>query len=270
MLPALLSVLLLGFLLGMRHATDPDHVVAVTTIVSRRRTTAGAAMIGALWGLGHTLTILVVGTGIILLGWVIPPRVGLSLELSVGVMLIGLGGMNLTGVLQRITESVTPASGPPGTVHSHVHAHGDYVHSHVHAHEPEVHPHEPAQTPLGKLDRWLGSLGLYQAVRPLIVGVVHGLAGSAAIALLVLTTIGSTAWSVLYLLLFGAGTIAGMMLVTVGIAWPLAYAGTRFPRLPQGLRVASGVLSLVFGLALAYQIGVVDGLFGGQPVWTPR
>jgi cytochrome c biogenesis protein CcdA len=256
---SLLAIGVVGFFLGMRHATDPDHVVAVTTIVTRHRTKAGAAMIGALWGLGHTLTILVVGTGIILLGWVIPPRVGLSLELSVGVMLIALGGMNLTGVL-----------GPQDTVHSHAHAHGDYVHSHAHAHEPEAHPHEPGQTPLGRLDLRLGSLGLYQTVRPLIVGVVHGLAGSAAVALLVLTTIGSSAWSVFYLLLFGAGTIAGMMLVTVGMAWPLAYAGARLPRLTQGLRLASGVLSLVFGLAMAYQIGVVDGLFGGQPVWTPR
>ena len=227
---SLLAVCVLGFFLGMRHATDPDHVIAVTTIVSRQRTTAGAAMIGALWGVGHTLTILVVGAGIILLGWVIPPRVGLSLELSVGVMLIVLGFMNLTGVLQRITESVTP--------------------------------------------RRLGGLGLYQTLRPLIVGVVHGLAGSAAVALLVLATIGNTGWAILYLLVFGLGTIAGMMLITAGIAWPLAYAGayagTRFAGLPHKLRLASGVISLVVGLALAYRIGVVGGLFGADPRWTPR
>ncbi len=268
---SILAVGVLGFFLGMRHATDPDHVIAVTTIVSRHRTTAGAALIGALWGVGHTLTILVVGAGIILLGWVIPPRVGLSLELSVGLMLIVLGIMNLTGVLQRITERVTPATGPPGMVHAHPHPHGDYVHTHVHGHEPEAHPHAPEQTPLARLDRWLGRLGPYQTVRPLIVGVVHGLAGSAAVALLVLTTIGNnTAWSILYLLLFGVGTIAGMMLITAGIAWPFAYAGARFPRLPYRLRVASGVISLLFGLALAYQIGVVDGRFGAHPTWTPR
>ena len=267
---SLLAVCVLGFFLGMRHATDADHVIAVTTIVSRHRTTAGAALIGVLWGVGHTLTILVVGTGIILLGWVIPPRVGLSLELSVGVMLIVLGIMNLTGVLQRITETVTPAGGPAGTVHAHPHPHGDYVHSHVHGHEPEAHLHTPDQTPLARLDRWLGRLGLYQTARPLIVGVVHGLAGSAAVALLVLATIGNTAWSILYLLLFGVGTIAGMMLVTASIAWPVAYAGARFPRLPHRIRVASGVISLLFGLALAYQIGVVDGLFGARPTWTPR
>jgi high-affinity nickel-transport protein len=267
---SLLAVCVLGFFLGMRHATDPDHVIAVTTIVSRQRTTAGAAMIGALWGVGHTLTIVVVGAGIILLGWVIPPRVGLSLELSVGLMLIVLGLMNLTGVLQRITESVAPPAGPPGPMHAHPHPHGDYVHTHVHGHEPEAHPHTSDQTPLARLDRRLGGLGLYQMARPLIVGVVHGLAGSAAVALLVLTAIGNTVWSILYLLLFGVGTIAGMMLITAGIAWPLAYAGARFTRLPHRLRVASGVISLLFGLALAYQIGVVDGLFGAHPTWTPR
>ncbi len=282
---SLLAVCVLGFFLGMRHATDPDHVIAVTTIVSRHRTTAGAAVIGALWGVGHTLTILVVGAGIILLGWVIPPRVGLSLELSVGIMLIVLGLMNLTGVLQRITEIVTPPAAapladsppaapphpaPPHTMHAHLHPHGDYVHSHVHGHEPETHPHAADQTPLARIDRWLGRLGLYQAARPLVVGVVHGLAGSAAVALLVLTTIGNTAWSILYLLVFGLGTIAGMMLITAGIAWPFTYAGTRYARLPDRLRVASGVISLVVGLVLAYRIGVVDGLFGANPRWTPR
>ena len=267
---SLLAVCVLGFFLGMRHATDPDHVIAVTTIVSRHRTTAGAALIGALWGVGHTLTILVVGAGIILLGWVIPPRVGLSLELSVGVMLIVLGFMNLSGVLQRITESVTPPGGPPDTVHAHAHPHGDYVHTHAHGHRPEAHPHAPDQTPLARLDRRLGGLGLYQTVRPVIVGVVHGLAGSAAVALLVLATIGNTGWAVLYLLVFGLGTIAGMMLITAGIAWPMAYAGARFAGLPHKLRLASGVISLMVGLGLAYRIGVVDGLFGADPRWTPH
>ena len=267
---SLLAVCALGFFLGMRHATDPDHVIAVTTIVSRHRRPSSAAVIGLLWGVGHTLTILVVGVGIILLGWVIPPRVGLSLELSVGIMLIVLGIMNLTGVLQRITETVSPAADAPERIHVHPHPHGDYVHTHVHGHEPDTHPHAPDRTPLARLDRVLGSLGPYQAARPLVVGVVHGLAGSAAVALLVLAAIGNTGWSILYLLVFGAGTIVGMMLITAGIAWPMVYAGGRFAWLPHRLRVASGVISLVVGLALAYRIGVVDGLFGAHPNWTPR
>ena len=263
---SLLAVTVLGFFLGMRHATDPDHVIAVTTIVSRHRTAGGAAAIGALWGVGHTLTIMVVGAGIILLGWVIPARVGLSLELSVGVMLIVLGLMNLSGVLQRVTDSLTPSA----KVHAHPHPHGDYVHTHIHGHDPESHPHAADQTPLSRLDRWFGKLGLYQILRPLIVGVVHGLAGSAAVALLVLTTIGNTGWAVLYLLVFGVGTIVGMMLITAAIAWPFTYTGRRLAGLPHGLRVASGVISLAVGLALAYRIGVVDGLFGANPRWTPR
>jgi high-affinity nickel-transport protein len=265
-----LAVVALGFFLGMRHATDADHVIAVSTIVSRHRTRAGAAIIGGLWGIGHTVTILAVGAGIVLFGWVIPPRLGLSLELSVGVMLILLGLMNLSGVLRRVTEAVTPTGPEPGQVHAHAHAHGDYIHTHVHGHQPEAHPHRPDRTPLARLDRLLGGLGLYQMLRPLIVGMVHGLAGSAAVALLVLTTIGDSAWAVIYLLVFGVGTIAGMMLITAGLAWPLRGATARFPGFPRGLRVASGVVSLVAGLAIAYQIGVVDGLFGADPRWVPK
>jgi high-affinity nickel-transport protein len=207
-----LAIAALGFFLGMRHATDADHVIAVTTIVSRHRSVRTAAWIGALWGLGHTLTILVVGGTIILFGWVIPPRVGLSMELSVGLMLVALGIMNLTGTWQGIQ----------------------------------------------------GALGLTQLVRPLVVGIVHGLAGSAAVALLVLAALQSTSWSLLYLLVFGLGTIAGMMLFTAGISIPFALSGTQFTRLHRGLRIASGALSLGFGLFLAYQVGVVHGLFTGQ------
>jgi high-affinity nickel-transport protein len=266
----LLAVILLGFFLGMRHATDPDHVIAVTTIVARRRGGGGAARIGALWGIGHTLTIMVVGAGIILLGWVITPRLGMSLELAVGAMLVVLGLMNLSGGNFDITESDTAGGHGHARVHAHPHPHGDYVHTHAHAHDPESHPHAPEQTPLARLDRRLGSLGAYHVMRPLVVGTVHGLAGSAAVALLVLTTIRDPLWSVLYLLVFGVGTIAGMMLITAAIAWPFARAGARSARLQRGLRVASGLVSLGFGLVLAYRIGVVDGLFGASPSWTPR
>ena len=248
----LAAIAVLGFFLGMRHATDPDHVIAVSTIVTRVRGARSAALIGAVWGVGHTLTIMIVGGGIILLGWVIPARVGLSLELAVGVMLIVLGGLNLTGL------------------HAHPHQHGDYVHSHVHQHDPEVHPHLPDQTPMGWLDRHLRGLGLYQLLRPLLVGVVHGLAGSAAVALLVLTTIRNPAWAIGYLLIFGLGTITGMMLITVLIALPMVYSARRVATFSRGLRVASGLVSLGFGLFLAYRVGVVAGLFTSRAEWTPR
>ena len=138
-----LAILALGFFLGMRHATDPDHVIAVTTIVSRHRRAGSAALIGALWGVGHTLTILIVGGGIILFRWVIPIRVGLSMEFSVGLMLIVLGIMNLTGILQLIAESRTTTREGHSGHHSHPHPHGDYVHTHPHGHDPEAHPHDP-------------------------------------------------------------------------------------------------------------------------------
>jgi high-affinity nickel-transport protein len=258
---SLLAIAALGFFLGMRHATDPDHVIAVTTIVTRARAARSAALIGAVWGVGHTVTILVVGSGIILLGWVIPTRVGLSMEFSVGIMLIVLGAMNLTGILGRVTEGLSAAGQAAGRLHAHPHQHGDYVHSHVHGHDPETHPHAPDQTPVGWLDRHFGTLSAYQWLRPLIVGVVHGLAGSAAVALLVLTTIRNPGWAVAYLFIFGVGTIVGMMLITTLIALPVAYSERRLATLHRGLRLASGLISLGFGIFLAYRIGVVDGLF---------
>jgi high-affinity nickel permease len=266
----LLSIIALGFFLGMRHATDPDHVIAVTTIVARYRKISHAALIGVFWGVGHTLTILMVGSGIILFGWVIPARVGLSMEFSVGLMLIFLGVLNLTGMLQWITDTLSTAGGIAGAAHAHPHSHGDYVHTHPHQHEPEAHPHASSQTPLGWLDRHLGQLGLYQIARPLFVGLVHGLAGSAAVALLVLTTIRNPKWAIAYLLVFGVGTIAGMMLITGAMVLPFAYAGQRFSRLNRGLRIASGLISVAFGLFLVYEIGFVNGLFTTHPNWTPH
>jgi high-affinity nickel permease len=261
------SIIALGFFLGMRHATDPDHVVAVTTIVSRQRSIRQAAAIGALWGLGHTITILVVGSAIILFGLVIPPRVGLTMELSVGLMLILLGILNLSGIMRWISETVTPL---PSGQHSHLHGHGDYVHSHPHAHSPEKHGHAESATPVGWMDRTFGRLGLYQVVRPLAVGIVHGLAGSAAVALLVLTTIRVPAWAVVYLLVFGVGTVAGMMLITAAIAVPFTFSEKRFARLNRGLGLFSGVLSLAFGLFIVYQMGFIHGLFTRNPNWVPH
>jgi high-affinity nickel permease len=263
----LLSIVALGFFLGMRHATDPDHVIAITTIVSRQRSVRVAALIGAFWGLGHTITILVVGSAIILFGLVIPPRVGLTMELSVGLMLVLLGILNLSGIMRWIAETFTPSQLGH---HSHPHGHGDYIHSHPHGHSPEKHGHAEEATPVGWMDRTFGRLGLYQVVRPLAVGIVHGLAGSAAVALLVLTTIHIPSWSVLYLLVFGIGTVAGMMLITAAIAVPFTYSEGRFARLNRGLGVISGLGSLAFGLFIVYQIGFVNGLFAHNPTWVPR
>ena len=265
-----LSLISLGFFLGMRHATDPDHVIAVSTIVTRQRTIRSAIVIGSLWGVGHTLTIVVVGGAIIVFSIVIPPRLGLTMEMVVALMLIVLGLWNLTGVLQRIREIPTVGRGRARPLYAHVHSHGDYVHSHLSGPAPAQHGHGENQTPAAWLDRRFGRLGLYQVIRPLVVGVVHGLAGSAAVALLVLALIRNPWWALAYLVLFGMGTIAGMMLITAAIAAPLAYASMRSSRLERHLRIASGLLSLGFGLFLVYQIGVVNGLFTGPPVAPPE
>lgn len=263
------AILALGFMLGVRHATDPDHVVAVTTIVTGQRSVRRAALVGAAWGVGHTLTIFLVGGAIILFKWAIPPRLGLGMELAVAIMLIVLGIANVTGTVRWIRrQQAMPVT--KSEIHSHAHSHGDYVHSHPHAHSPEAHPHADDATPLAQIDRRLASAAPYRLVRPLVVGVVHGLAGSAAVALLVLAAIKTPIWSLAYLLIFGVGTIAGMMMITAAISVPFALGGAHFARLERSLRVASGLISLAFGLVVAYQIGIVDGLFKAEANWTPR
>ncbi len=210
----LLLTFVASLLLGMRHATDPDHIVAVTTIVSRERSLWKANGIGVLWGLGHTLTIFLVGGVIVVFKLAFSARLGLSLELSVAVMLIVLGVLNLTGVRSK--------------------------------------EHAPS------------------SVRPFFVGIIHGLAGSAAATLLILPLIEDPRWAVLYLAVFGIGTIIGMATVTLSVAAPAVYAGARVARLQSWLRVSSGAVSLAFGIYLTYKIGLVDGLFTSAPHWTPR
>lgn len=201
-----------SLLLGMRHATDADHVVAVSTIVNGERRLWRSSRIGVMWGLGHTLTIFVVGGAIVLFKLAFTPRLGLSMEFCVALMLMILGYLNLSSS-GRVVES------------------------------PQL--------------------------RPFFVGAVHGMAGSAAATLLVLPLIDDTRWAVLYLGVFGLGTIAGMALVTLAIAAPAIYVGVRLVGLQRGIRVASGVVSLAFGAYLGYKVGFVDGLFTRDPFWTP-
>ena len=264
-----LSIIAIGFFLGMRHATDPDHVIAVTTIVSRQNKISRAALTGIFWGVGHTLTIFVVGTAIILFDVVIPARIGLGMEMSVAVMLVILGLMNVTAFM-RSARSIATGPQVAATVHTHPHSHGDYIHTHPHGHAPESHPHAPDKTPLAWADRLFGRIGIYRYLRPLLVGVVHGLAGSAAVALLVLTTIRDPRWAIAYLLVFGVGTVAGMMLITMSIASAFTFFGKKHANFSSRLALASGLLSLGFGLLLVYQIGFASGLFSGHPQWTPH
>ncbi|PYU17350.1 MAG: high-affinity nickel-transport family protein [Acidobacteria bacterium] len=225
-----LAILVVGFLLGMRHATDPDHVIAVSTIVSRERSIPKAGLIGILWGCGHTLTIAIVGSAIILFGVVIPPRAGLTMEFSVGLMLILLGVLNLTGAMKWLSEKFSLSHPRVTGTHAHVHEHGHHLHFHWHSHSAAQEHHA---------DR------------------------------LVLSTIRSPKWALLYLLIFGIGTIAGMMLITAAMALPFSFAGHRFTWLNRSLILGSGVLSLCFGVFVCYDVGFVNGLFSGHPRWTP-
>ncbi|HEX9500986.1 MAG TPA: high-affinity nickel-transport family protein [Thermoanaerobaculia bacterium] len=249
-----LSILSLGLLLGLRHATDSDHVIAVSTIVSRERSLAKAARIGALWGVGHSLTILAVGAPLILFRWTISPNLGAAMELAVALMLIVLGVASLIDVRRGTTSNSS---------HSHFHRHGDHIHRHPHLHETAGSPHDDAAhghaedaTALGAIDRAAGRLRAYGLIRPVVVGVVHGLAGSAAIAVMVLAAIRTPLLAVGYLLVFGLGTILGMVMLTTAIALPVVATGNRSLATNRSLRIAFALVSLCFGVFLAIRIGI--------------
>ena len=273
-----LGIALLGLLMGMRHATDPDHVIAVTTIVSRERRLTAAGRVGIVWGLGHTMTVLAVGAAIIIVKIAIPARLGLAMEFAVAIVLILLGVGAFASLVQLGVRRLAGAPvvvEPPLVVHSHPHGHGFGLHRHPHVHSdscnhtleqvpPLNHEHSPPA----------GAPSSFAIRRPLLrsfcVGLVHGLAGSAAIALLVLSAIPQPLWATLYLGIFCLGTIVGMGLITTAIATPFAVAAQRMSWMHQGLVTGSGLLSFGFGLFLAYQLGIVDHLFGTLPIWTPH
>lgn len=208
----LLPALTFGFVLGLRHATDADHVAAVGTVVAAGRSVRSAALVGALWGIGHSISISLAGGALILLRAPMPARLALALEFAVALMLIGLGIRSL---------------------------------------------------------RSRGENAAVPAMRPLLIGAVHGLAGSAVLALLIVGTTSSTYAAVLYLLCFGVGTIAGMTAVTALLTLPAHWAAGPALRFGRGIRVVAGVASVMIGVLLAHRIGVRDGLFGATPHWGP-
>ena len=261
----IVAIALFGFFLGMRHATDPDHVIAVTTIVSRHGSVRRAAAIGIVWGLGHTLTITVVGGAIILFDLVISVRVGLSMEFAVALMLIALGVVSFSSALRSTTRSAGEIQALGA--YSHPRRHDDDRHAHPNIEDGRQPAHAEPADPW--LDRKLGRKTFYATLRPLVVGIVHGLAGSAAVALLVLTTVHSAGAALAYLLVFGLGTIVGMMLITATVSVPFAFASRRLRRLNGFLGIAAALVSLLFGFFLAYRVGVVQGLFSQHPIWTP-
>ena len=273
-----LAIALLGLVLGMRHATDPDHVIAVTTILSREHRLAAATRIGVIWGLGHTITVLIVGAAIIVFKIAIPARLGLAMEFAVAVVLILLGVGAAASLVRKGARRMRGASPQPDEllVHAHAHTHDGATHVHPHVH---IGDHEDAHEDIDDATHRdhripADALPPFAARRPLLrsfaVGLVHGLAGSAAIALLVLSAIPNPLWATLYLAIFCVGTVIGMGLITTAIATPFMVVSRQASWIRQGLVTGSGLLSFGFGLFLAYQIGIVDHLFSTAPIWIPQ
>ena len=242
-----LSAVLLGFMLGLQHATDPDHIVAVATIVSRERRFSAGARIGLWWGVGHTVTLAVAGTIVIALNAGVPDRVATGLELVVAAMLVMLGVVRLREALRGI---VAVAPDRRLADHDHGRQRQGVWGSLVHAHHGEAHVH-PSAALLGAWREESRRVG----IRALLVGAVHGMAGTAAVALLVLATLHTVASAAIYLLVFGLGTIAGMTALTAAMAYPVArLARLRWMR--DAMAVVSGAAAIIFGCWYAARLVV--------------
>ena len=233
---SLLAAFSLGLLLGIQHALDPDHLIAVSTIVSEHKNFKWASLIGAFWGLGHTTTLFIVGLLVIGLRVSIPPRLGEGLEFLVALMLVILG----INVLRKAFGAER--------VHLHTHSHSPETHTHFHVHDNPHQDHAHSHP--------------FKAMRrPFIVGMVHGLAGSAALMLLVLSTIESPLGGLAYIVIFGLGSVGGMLLLSGIISLPFILTAQRFSVMNRWIRVVAGVASVTFGIYLGWEIGSQLGLF---------
>ena len=221
------TLLSAGFVLGLKHALDADHVAVVTTMVSQSKSLKKSSLLGAMWGLGHTTTLLIAGLAVLLLKITIPARLALGLEFVVGLVVIGFG----LDLLRKIRR---------GTIHSHQHLHDGSTHAHLHSHaDLPTHRHHH---------------------RALAVGALHGLAGSAALTLLVLTTATSTLQGIIYILIFSLGSIISMLIISSFIGLPFLLT-KQFARVNTAIQTTAGVLSIAIGLMMVYTISMTGGLF---------
>ena len=232
----LIGLLGLGLILGLRHALDPDHIAAVSTIISESHSMRRSSLIGTFWGLGHTMSLLIAGVLVIALKVQISDRVALWMEFAVALMLILLG----------LKAMLKPLRG--WKIHVHQHTHGGGSHSHLHLHRPsEEHAHQHRHL-------------IRSGARPFLVGMVHGMAGSAALMILVLATIPSALAGLIYIAVFGLGSVGGMVIMSSLISLPFIFTRQRFNFLSAGLQVTVGLFSLSFGLFLTWQYGVQEHL----------
>ena len=258
----LVSVLAMGFLLGMKHATESDHLAAVAALATRQRSWLRTIRQGFAWGAGHTLTLLLVGSAVLALGAAIPPKLDRALELCVGLMLVALG----VDVLRRLQRE---------RIHFHVHRHADgEVHFHAHSHARAPHAvrlplgirHVPEQLPriAVTLDRSFESHEHQHVhklpLRALLVGMMHGLSGSAALVLLSLQTVKSIPLGVVYILIFGLGSIAGMAMLSCAIAVPLRLSTVYLTGLHRSFNAIVGIATVCLGGWMIYRIAIVEGL----------
>lgn len=209
---SLFSILLFGFVLGIKHAIEPDHVIAVTTIASKSKKLWQSTLAGVFWGIGHTLTLLIVGIILIVLKDEMSAKISMSLEFLVGIMLVYLGTMNIINFREK----------------------KQHAHSHV--------------------------VNKYSYLKSAAIGLVHGLAGSAAMVLLTMTTVHSAWEAATYILFFGAGTILGMLCFTTVLGIPFVFSSGKF-KVNRTLAVIAGGISFAFGIYYMYSIGVTEGLF---------
>ena len=233
------SVLVLGFVLGLKHALDADHLVAVSTIVSERKGFWSSSLVGAMWGLGHTASLLIVGLVVIAFHFQIPDKIAMIMEFGVALMLILLGA----NVLWKIKKGAT--------FHVHSHEHSNRLHVHPHLHDQAV-PHDHST------DHRHDVPGVGK--KPFFVGMVHGMAGSAALMLVVLATISSRMLALLYIAIFGIGSVGGMFLMSSLIGLPFSLS-SKYDRLNKIIRISAGVISVCFGIFYAWQVGFAEGLF---------
>lgn len=224
------TALLLGLLLGVKHALDADHIVAITTIVSRNRSMLRSALTGLTWGIGHTIVLFAAGFAVLLLKLTIPERLSLLMEFTVGVLLIVLG----VPLLWRLLTS---------RAHVHLHQHADKSHFHVHSHTyTSDHDHSHVR-------------------KPLLVGMLHGLAGSGTLILLALSTTSSVAQGLIFLLVFGVGSMLGMLVLSGLISFPFKLTARLSLRLNQWAQGVAGFISIVLGLLIMWQTGFTGRLF---------
>ena len=241
------ALLGLGLVFGLKHATEVDHVVAVSTIVSEHRNVFRSALVGGLWGVGHTAALIIVGVLVLVFRVAIPLRVANWLELGVALMIIALGVLALRRALRKRAD-----------VHLHRHSHDGQSHVHVHFHEQGTEHATAATTHAPRShSHAIARLGF----KPLLVGAMHGLAGSAALTLLVLTQIQSLSLGLLYLAIFGVGSTFGMLLMSGLIGLPFALSGRRLTSINYGLQTVAAGLSIAFGLWYAYETAIMNGLW---------